>query len=487
MTRSNGIHPFAIEDPDAAPGARSGLPVVVIGAGPVGLAAAAHLLDRGLEPLVLEAGSQVGDNIAQWAHVRLFSPWCLALDPVSVRLLDQAGWTGPDPDALPTGADLLEYYLEPLAALPALASRIQLHTRVVAVARHDLDKVRSPGRDQLPFVVRVRDRNGRLADLQARAVLDASGTWTQPNPLGASGLPALGESDAAPRVAYGLPDIGGRDRSRYARRRTVVVGAGHSAATSLLALAELQQQAPGTEVVWAVRSATPRPLVGKGSAETDELPARGRLATDLAALVEAGRIELVTGFRINTVALTGDRVRLAGDHLQGDDVIQPQDLVVEADEVIAGTGFRPDHAIAAELRLALEPGLESAAALGPLIDPNVHTCGTVPAHGIAELAQPEPGYVIVGMKSYGRAPTFLLATGYQQVRSVVAALAGDHAGALHRDQGPPAATMCARNRDLLARAQGRRQLVPSVLTASSGTTAALGGTAADWSAATCCP
>jgi hypothetical protein len=480
MTRSNGIQPFAVEDPDGAPDARTGLPVVVIGAGPVGLAAAAHLLDRGLEPLVLEAGPRVGANIAQWRHVRLFSPWCLALDPVSARLLDQAGWTGPDPDALPTGADLLQHYLEPLAALPALASRIRLHTTVVAVARHNLDKVRSPGRDQLPFLVRVRDRDGRLADLQARAVIDASGTWTQPNPLGASGLPALGESDVGARVTYGLPDVLGRDRSRYAGRRTVVVGAGHSAATSLLALAELQHQAPGTEVVWAVRSATPRPLVGKGSAEADELPARGRLATDLAALVEAGRTELVNGFRIRTIEPAGDRVRLTGDHVHDDDVLQAQGLAVEADAVIAATGFRPDHGIAAELRLALEPGLESPTALGPIIDPNVHTCGTVPAHGMAELAHPEAGYVIVGMKSYGRAPTFLLATGYQQVRSVVAALAGDHAGAARRDTGPPAAALCVLNRDLLASAQRRRQLLLSI-------PAAPGGTAADWSAASCFP
>jgi thioredoxin reductase len=487
MTRTNGIHPLAIDDPDAAPSARTHLPVVVIGAGPVGLAAAAHLLDRGLEPLVLEGGPQVGANIGQWRHVRLFSPWCLALDPVSVRLLDQSGWTGPDPDALPTGADLLEHYLQPLAALPALASRIRLHTTVVAVARHDLDKVRSPGRDQLPFQVRVRDDHGQLRDLQARAVIDASGTWTQPNPLGAAGLPALGEPDAGARIAYGLPDILGRDRDCYAGRRTVVVGAGHSAATSLLALAELQQQTPSTEIVWAVRSATPRPLVGKASPEADELPARGRLATDLGALVEAGRIELVAGFRINTVALTGDGVRLAGHHFQGDNTVRAQDLVVEAEEVIAATGFRPDHAIATELRLGLDPALECPTALAPIIDPNVHTCGTVPAHGIAELAHPESGFVVVGIKSYGRAPTFLLVTGYQQVRSVVAALAGDQAGALHRDQGTPAAAMCALNRDLLASARRRHHLVPSVPAAPSGITAALGGTAVDWSAATCCP
>jgi hypothetical protein len=479
MTSSNGDRTFAVEDPDGAPSARTGLPVVVVGAGPVGLTAAAHLLERGLEPLVLEAGSQVGANIAQWRHVRLFSPWCLALDPVSVRLLDQAGWTGPDPDALPTGADLLDQYLESLAALPALASRIRLHTTVVAVARHDLDKVRSPGRDQLPFLVRIRDDQGQLHDLLARAVIDASGTWTQPNPLGASGLPALGETDAGARIAYALPDVLARDRGRYAGRRTVVVGAGHSAATSLLALAELQEQAPGTEVIWAVRSATPRPLVGKGSAETDELPARGRLATDLAALVDAGRIELVTGFRIHTVEPAGDRIRLVGDRLLDHDLPAVQLLRVEADEVIASTGFRPDHTIAAELRLHLEPGLESPTALGPIIDPNVHTCGTVPAHGMAELAHPEAGYVVVGMKSYGRAPTFLLATGYGQVRSVVAALAGDHVGAARRDQGSPAAVLCAANRALLATGALPRQPAAAAPRPS-------GGTVADWSTASCC-
>jgi hypothetical protein len=196
-----------------------------------------------------------------------------------------------------------------------------------------------------------------------------------------------------------------------------------------------------------------------------------------------GRIELATGFRIHTVEPAGDRVRLVGDQLHDQDLADATSLRVEADQVIAATGFRPDHSIAAELRLGLEPALESAAALAPLIDPNVHTCGTVPAHGIAELVHPEAGYVVVGMKSYGRAPTFLLATGYQQVRSVVAALAGDRAGAAHRDQGPPAAAMCASNRTLLA-TTNRHQLAAS-LAKPAGAVAL--GTAADWSAATCCP
>ena len=95
MTSQSGRQLLPAANLDGASTVLTDLPVVVIGAGPVGLAAAVHLLDRGLEPLVLEAGPEVGNNIAQWRHVRLFSPWCLALDPISVRLLDQAGWTRP--------------------------------------------------------------------------------------------------------------------------------------------------------------------------------------------------------------------------------------------------------------------------------------------------------------------------------------------------------------------------------------------------------
>jgi thioredoxin reductase len=415
--------------PEARPAARKqrrhpALPVVVVGAGPVGLAAAAHLLERGERPLLLEIGATVGASVAQWRHVRLFSPWCVDLDAAATRMLQAAGWTRPAADELPTGQELLDRYLRPLARLPLLAPHIRVGQRVTAITRLGMDKVRTPGRETAPFVVRVQGADGQETEVQARAVIDASGTWTQPNPLGASGLPARGERAAGDRVTGGLPDILGADRDRFAGRRVLVVGAGHSAATSLLALAELQQQAPTTEVVWAVRSATPRPLVGKG--EADELPARGQLGLDLRRLVDAGRIELVTGFKIVAINRVDGRLELVGqDPDRGLDDSGP----LVADLVVNATGFRPNHAIARELRLGLAPALESAAALGPLIDPNVHTCGTVPPHGARELAHPEPGYYIVGMKSYGRAPTFLLATGYEQVRSVVAALVGDQAAA----------------------------------------------------------
>jgi NADPH-dependent 2,4-dienoyl-CoA reductase/sulfur reductase-like enzyme len=395
----------------------SQLPVAVVGAGPVGLAAAAHLLERGLTPLILEAGDRVGASVAQWRHVRLFSPWCTDLDAAAVRLLATTGWTPPPADELPTGEELVDRYLLPLAAHPALAAHLHVDSRVRAISRHATDKVRTEGRSAQPFALRVAGEGGRERELLAGAVIDASGTWTTPNPIGTSGIPALGEDQAAHLIVGGLPDVLGVDRRRFANRHTVVVGAGHSAATTLLGLTALQRQEPSTEVVWAVRAARPRPLVGKG--EADELPARGRLGLDLAQQVAAGRIELVTGFHVSAIDHTDDTVTL----------IDLDARTITADVAVNATGYRPDHSIARELRLRLEPALESAAALGPLIDPNVHTCGSVPPHGAHELAHHDPGYWIVGVKSYGRAPTFLLATGYEQVRSVVAAIAGDHRAA----------------------------------------------------------
>lgn len=391
------------------------LPVAVIGAGPVGLAAAAHLVEGDEEPLVFETGREVGANVAEWKHVRLFSPWGIDLDDAAVRLLEASGWERPPLDELPTGAGLLERYLRPLARLPEVAESLRLESRVVAISRRGVDKVRTTGREELPFVLRVRRADGQEYEFEARAVIDASGTWNQPNPLGASGLPALGERETEDRISGGLPDVLGAERGLFSGKRVMVIGAGHSAATSLLALAELERLEPETEVVWAIRSGRPHQLIGKG--EDDELPARGRLDEEVRFLVEEGRIELVEGFRIEEVRKDGEGLKVVGSGENGR-------RVVRTDRIVRATGFRPDYSLARELRLSLDPTLESATGIAPLIDPNVHTCGTVPPHGARELAHPERGYYAVGMKSYGRAPTFLLATGYGQVRSVVAEFLG---------------------------------------------------------------
>ncbi|MET7818939.1 FAD-dependent oxidoreductase [Micromonospora zamorensis] len=413
--------------------ALDGLPVVVIGAGPTGLAAAAHLHERGLPFTILEAGDTPGAAVRQWGHVRVFSPWRYNVDPAARRLLDEAGWVAPDPEALPTGAELVGDYLQPLADLPQLKPHVRYGARVEAISRLGLDRLRTAGRDTAPFLLRLADGD----ELFARAVIDASGTWGTPNVLGASGLPARGEADSVAHLEHALPDVLGADRGRFVGRHTLVVGAGHSAANTLLSLAELSAAEPGTEVTWAIRTASPTRTYGGGAA--DALPARGALGSRLRAHVDAGRILLLTGFSVHALAPTDGRVSVVVRHADG------TDESITVDRIVAATGFRPDHSIAAELRLDLDPVLGATRAIAPLIDPNEHSCGTVPPHGVDELAHPESGYYAVGMKSYGRAPTFLMATGYEQVRSVVAALAGDWTAAREVQLDLPETGVCNSN------------------------------------------
>ncbi len=394
----------------------SDLPVVVIGAGPIGLSAAAHLRSVGLTPLVLEAGEQVGAAMREWGHIRTFTPWQYIVDETAEKLLAPTGWTRPTAAAPPTGAEVVAEYLQPLAA--ALGSTVvRTGSRVVAVSRKGMDKTRTIGREERPFVVRFEDASGRVEEVLASAVIDASGTWGRPNPLGASGLPAVGEAEAREHLVGPLPDVIGRDRARFAGRRTLVVGLGHSAANTLLNLAELARQEPGTEIVWAIRAASPARLFGGGAA--DQLEARGRLGSDLRSLVASGAVTLVADFAIEEITVEGGTASVRGATGTGPRTIEG------VHNIAAATGFRPDLSILSELRLDLDPGLEAPRQLAPLIDPQFHSCGTVPPHGHRDLAQPEPGFYVVGMKSYGRAPTFLITTGNEQVRSIAAALAGD--------------------------------------------------------------
>jgi thioredoxin reductase len=441
----------------------SSLPVVIIGGGPVGLAAAAHTLARGLTPLVLEAGARVGAGIRRWGHVRMFSPWKFNVDAASGELLSRHGWTMPPGDEYPTGDDLVNRYLEPLAATPELSPHVRLKTRVIAVAKDSRDRMKSAGRDEAAFVVRVQTDRGE-EDVFARAVIDASGTIERPGALGASGLPAIGERSAAQFIRYGIPDVLGAERERYAGRRVLVAGSGHSALNALLDLARLAEDVPGTRIVWVIR----RPTLGQllGGDRPDQLEERGKLGKRVGALLDDGRLELVTGFRIDRIAPTPAGVVVSA----GDRSLDP------VDEVIAATGFRPDWSILSEVRLDLDPAVESPWALAPLIDPNVHSCGTVPPHGAEELKQPEANLFIVGMKSYGRAPTFLMLTGYEQARSVVSAIAGDWEAARRVELVLPETGVCSTDIDALSPCCGTAAPEPVAVT--------IGGLTASTQAAT---
>ena len=410
-----------------------GLPVAIIGAGPIGLAAAAHLLERGIDFVVFEAGASVAASMAAWGHTRLFSPWSLLIDGAAERMLRSTGdWTSPDPDSLPTGSEVIRDYLAPLSELAEIKKRIRYSATVTAVSREGMDRTRSAGRAGRPFVLRIRDESG-TTDLAARAVIDASGTYSNPNHLSSSGLDPLGWNDVKDAVTHALPDVLGRDRGRFARRSILVVGAGHSAANTLLALSRLASSEPGTSITWAIRNPSAARV---SSSDDDQLAARATLGSAVESLVASGLIDKVDSFEIDSLRRDeGDVVvvgRRAGERVE-----------LRVDVVVNATGFRPDLEMLREVRLALDEVVEAPRLLAPLIDPNVHSCGTVEPHGFLELEHPERDFFIAGMKSYGRAPTFLLATGYEQVRSIAARLAGDLESARRVELSLPTTGVCS--------------------------------------------
>ena len=407
--------------------------VAIIGAGPIGLAAAARILERGLRPIVLEAGADIGHAVRQWGHVQLFSPWEYNIDRAAARLLSTTGWNSPEPDQYPTGAELLERYLEPLASKTALAPHIHTSSRVTDISRVGFDKLKTKGRETAPFEIRYQNGQGPKV-VRADAVIDVSGTWHSPNPAGANGLSAIGETQAADKIAYGMPDVLGKDRARYAGKTVAVLGAGHSAIGTLTDLAKLAARSPETKPVWLLRGNDPAKAFGGGA--NDKLAARGELGAAFAGLVAAGQIKVESEFRVSHLAADGPRL-VIGAGGGGRQVL--------VDELIVATGFRPSLDFVRELRIQLDPAIECPVALAPLIDPNEHSCGTVRPHGARELAQDEPGFYFAGMKSYGRAPTFLMLTGYEQVRSIAADIAGDREAAARVELVLPETGVCNRS------------------------------------------
>lgn len=406
------------------------LPTVVIGAGPIGLAAAAHLVERGIEPLLLEAGDSAGSAVREWSHVRLFSTWAELVDPAAEKLLALTGWVKPDGATYPTGGDWAERYLQPLA--DALGETVRFGARVTGVSRLGRDRVVDADREQQPFTVHIQNADGTEERITARAVIDASGTWSTPSPIGGDGLTALGELAASDRISYRVPDL--KDpavRARYEGRRTAVIGSGASAFTALAYLADLAKDVPNTHAVWILRRGISGSTFGGG--EADQLPARGALGLAAKDAVNDGYADAVTGFRTTAVERSGEQLVLVAEDGRRLDPV---------DEVIVLTGFRPDLSFVEELRLGLDDRLQAPVELAPLIDPNVHSCGTVYPHGVNELSHPEKDIYLVGMKSYGRAPTFLAMTGYEQVRSIAAALAGDQEAAERVELTLPETGVC---------------------------------------------
>lgn len=385
-------------------------PIVIIGAGPVGLAAASHLIEYNQRFLVLEKGSRVGDNIFEWGHVQLFSPWEFNINEAAKKLLQKTDWVEPKADKLPTGKELVDEYLEPLSNHPQLREKIFYHAEVTNITKKNTDKMKSNSREQQPFILYV-NFNGSIEKIEAKAVIDATGTWNYPNPPFADGV--WSNEELKNKLHTHIPNLL-EEQATFKNKHVAVVGSGHSALNTLIDLAELKNEFPSTTISWIIRKQHVAETFGGES--NDELRARGELGTKAHQLVDNSLVNVLTGFYVEEITENNGHFEINSTN---------GEILSEVDEIVVNTGARPDFSFLNEIRLDIDPAVESTRELAPLIDPNLHSCGTVRPHGEKELRQPEHGFYIAGVKSYGRAPTFLMATGYEQVRSIVAYLAGD--------------------------------------------------------------
>ncbi|MBM6617068.1 NAD(P)-binding domain-containing protein [Bacillus suaedaesalsae] len=409
------------------------LPIIIIGAGPVGLAAAAHLVRKGESFIILESGKEIGANVLEWGHVKMFSPWQYNIDIASRELLEKAAWNSPGNEELPTGNELVNDYLIPLSQLPQIKENLLLNAKVVGITRKGIDKLKNQNRESVPFQVYV-EVGDEINVFEARAIIDASGTWKNPNPSLSNGLWTTPERNLKGKIHYGIPNVREMEQ-RYANKTIMVVGSGHSAINTILDMAELKEKYPNTAIYWVLRKTNVAAVYG--GQENDQLPARGELGIRIQKVVESEKINVLTPFYISQLLKEGSHIKVYGE-LNGKEF-----SISNVDEMIVSTGFRPDTSFLDEVRLNLDEAVESVKAIAPLIDPNFHSCGTVRPHGEAELRQSEKDFYVVGMKSYGRAPTFLLATGYEQVRSIVAYMTGDEKGAKEVQLELPETGVCS--------------------------------------------
>lgn len=412
------------------------LPIAIIGGGAVGLAAAAHLARRKMSFLLFEAGNSVGQNFLSWHHVQVFSPWKYNIDEAAKILLSETDWIPPNQEGLPTGKELVEDYFMPLSQHPAIFPHIHLNSKVLSIGRKGLDKMKTADRENKPFSIKVNE-NGAIKYYNAKGIIDATGTWNQPNPIGSGGFFAEGEQELKAHIFYGIPDVRKATLDKYKNKNILVVGSGHSAINVLLDLADVQKKFPKTQLHWILRKKNISTVYG--GKQNDAFQARGALGIQIEKLVNSGKIAVYSPFHILKLVKNNNQIQIEGD------LNEKLEIIPNIDEIISNTGSRPNLDMIREIRIDLDASLESVFDLAELIDPNIHSCGTVRPHGEKELRHPEKDFYIVGSKSYGRAPTFLMATGYEQVRSIVAYLDGDIESAEKVELNLPETGVCSSN------------------------------------------
>jgi hypothetical protein len=393
------------------------LRLAILGAGPIGIEAALYGRYLGYDVSVYEKG-RVAEHLRQWGHVRMFSPFSMNVSPLGLAALEaqEPGWKPPPPDALVTGRELAEGYTIPLSESDLLDGCIHPGVEVLYVGRDGMLKGEQSGaesRNDNDFRILLRDERGKERIVSAEVVIDATGTFGQHNWLGRGGIPALGELSAAELVDYALPDVLGKDRGRFAGRHTLVVGAGYSAATNVVCLAELAQAVLGTRITWAVRQPKRNAPFPMRLIADDPLSERDRLSRRANEWAAAGDAALLDDTTVHAIHWQPRderfHVEFIGSHAGR----------AEFDRVIANVGFHPDSRLYSELLIhecyASQGPMKLAAELAGHASAD---CLRQPHTPRGSLLNPEPDFYILGAKSYGRNPHFLLSIGLAQVRDV---------------------------------------------------------------------
>jgi cation diffusion facilitator CzcD-associated flavoprotein CzcO len=392
--------------------------VAILGAGPTGLEAALAAIDGDFPFTLYEAADGVAGDICRWGHVRLFTPWQLNVSPRMRRHLHGAGVEVPDGDDCPTGAELVARLYEPLAALPAIAANLRTGTRVLEVGRERLvknDEIGTGRRADHRFRLLLAGPEGAERVAAADAVLDCTGTYSNPNATGNGGIAAPGERGLGAAICRHIPDLAA-EPDAWAGRTTLVVGAGHSAQTAVADLAALAEGNPGTRVLWALRGEP-----GFEPEENDPLPDRARLLTRAAELADgtSAAVEAMTGVVVDALAERDGGVEVTLRRRDGGR------QTVAVDRVLSLTGYVGDHTLYRQLQVhecyATSGPMKLAAAL---LGAGSDDCLAQESHGADTLVNPEPGFFLLGSKSYGRNATFLMRVGWQQVEEVFSLLAG---------------------------------------------------------------
>ncbi|MEX2529168.1 MAG: NAD(P)-binding protein [Gemmatimonadota bacterium] len=409
-----------VKSPAVSGRERSAPRAAILGSGPVGLDAALAAVERGFRVRVYEAGETPAANVRSWEHVRLFSPWRMNVSPRMERALEEVGAElDVDPEDSPTGREFADHVLDPLWGAGPAAGTLHLSSRVVAVGREGVLKheaIGSPERGRLPFRILLSDPAGREWIEHADVVFDCTGKYGNPNPMGESGIPAPGERRLLDKIVRRIPDLP-READAWSGRTTLLVGAGHSAQTAARDLAKLASAGDGTRVVWAVRDEEP----DWGRVADDPLPLRRELA-ESSGRIEAGAflgVELRRGVGVDRLEGSGGDVTVRLLSSTGDTE------EIRVDRILALTGGVGDHSLYRQLQIhecyaTSGPMKLSAALLGGGAGGDCLDQGT---HGVETLTNPEPGFFILGDKSYGRNNTFLMRTGWGQVNEVFASLA----------------------------------------------------------------